>query len=147
MSYCAYPEDVAFGPGLLAAFEAHVHENPLVGHLQVTGDGRPVKISDFLSQERFHALGWYCEFYRHVPVEHQIAIGLPPSGGRFVGIALNRGRYGARRSVSWRRRRSMSLDSASIVCSTESSRSAARPCSTQPRTMPAAGTPALSAIR
>jgi hypothetical protein len=38
---------------------------------------RPLMISDFLSRERFHRLGVYTEFYRHVPVEHQIAIGLP----------------------------------------------------------------------
>ena len=49
-------------------------------------------ISDFLSRERFHRLGVYTEFYRHVPVEHQIAIGLPKTGGRIVGIALNRAR-------------------------------------------------------
>jgi DNA-binding CsgD family transcriptional regulator len=90
--YCVYPEDVVFSPGIMAAFEAHVHENPLVGHLQATGDGRPMKISDFLSRERFHRLAVYAEFYRHVPVEHQIAIGLPSSDGRLIGIALNRAR-------------------------------------------------------
>lgn len=90
--YSAYPEDVVFSPDLTAAFEAHVNENPLVGHLRAAGDGRPAKISDFLGQERFHALGVYTEFYRHVPVEHQIAIGLPPSGGRLIGIALSRAR-------------------------------------------------------
>ena len=90
--YCAYPEDVLFSPDSLAAFSAHMHENPLINHLQITGDGSPAKISDFLSQESFHRLGLYAEFYRQVPVEHQIAIGLPPSGGRIIGIALNRGR-------------------------------------------------------
>ena len=90
VSYRAYPEDVVFSPDLVAAFEAHVHENPLVKHLQATRDGSPVKISDFLTQERFHRLGVYTEFYRHVPVEYQIAIGLPPSGGRVTRIALNR---------------------------------------------------------
>jgi hypothetical protein len=74
----------------MAAFEAHVHENPLVGHLTANGDGSPMMISDFLSQERFHRLGVYAEFYRHVPVEYQIAIGLPSPDGRVIGIALNR---------------------------------------------------------
>lgn len=92
VSYCAYPEDVVFSPELMAAFEAHVHENPLVGHLQATGDGSPVMISDFLTRERFHRLGVYSEFYRHVPVEHQIAIGLPSPDKRVIGIALNRAR-------------------------------------------------------
>jgi len=92
VSYCAYPEDVVFSPEIMAAFEAHAQENPLIAHLQATGDGSPLMISDFLSLERFHRLGVYTEFYRHVPVEHQIAIGLPPTDGRVVGIALNRGR-------------------------------------------------------
>lgn len=92
VAYCAYPEDVVFSPGLIAAFEAHVHENPLVSHLEATGDGRPMMIGDFLTQERFHRLGVYTEFYRHVPVEYQIAIGLPKTDGRVIGIALNRAR-------------------------------------------------------
>jgi DNA-binding CsgD family transcriptional regulator len=89
--YCAHPQDVTFSADSLAAFAAHMHENPLINHLEMTGDGSPVKISDFLTRERFHRLGLYTEFYRHVPVEHQIAIGLPKSDGRVVGIALNRG--------------------------------------------------------
>jgi DNA-binding CsgD family transcriptional regulator len=92
VAYRICPEDVVFSPEKIAAFEAHVQENPLVGHLHSTGDGSPVKISDFLTRERFHRLGVYTEFYRHVPVEHQIAIGLPPSDGRVIGIALSRAR-------------------------------------------------------
>ena len=92
VSYFTHPEDVVFSPDGLAAFAVHMHENPVIAHLQATGNGSPVKISDFLSQERFHRLGVYTEFYRQVPVEHQIAIGLPPSDGRVIGIALNRGR-------------------------------------------------------
>lgn len=92
LSYWTYPEDIVFSPEITAAFEAHVHENPLVSHMQTTGDGSPMMISDFLSRERFHRLGVYTEFYRHVPVEHQIAIGLPASEGRVVAIALNRAR-------------------------------------------------------
>jgi DNA-binding CsgD family transcriptional regulator len=92
VSYYAYPEDVVFSPDSMAAFAAHMHENPLINHMQRTGDGSPMMISDFLSQQHFHRLGVYTEFYRQVPVEHQIAVGLPPSGGRVVGIALNRGR-------------------------------------------------------
>jgi DNA-binding CsgD family transcriptional regulator len=92
VSYVAYPEDLVFGPDRVAVFAAHMHENPLINHLRITGDGSPVKISDFLSRERFHRLGLYTEFYRQVPIEHQIAIGLPPSDGRVIRIALNRSR-------------------------------------------------------
>src|SRR5215471_6013590 len=91
VSYSTYPE-VVFSPDMVAAFEAHLHESPLVDHLQTTGDGSPMMISDFVSQEQFHRLGVYTEFYQHVPVEHQIAIGLPKTDGRIVGIALSRAR-------------------------------------------------------
>ena len=92
VAYCVYPEDVVFSPDIMAAFEAHVHENPLLEHLEATGDGGPMMISDFLNRERFHRLALYTEFYRHVPVEHQLAIGLPKADGRVVAIALNRAR-------------------------------------------------------
>ena len=90
--YSVYPEDVVFSPDRVAAFEAHVHENPLVDHMQTTGDGSPMMISDFLSREGFHRLGVYAEFYQHVPVEHQMSIGLPKAEGRIIGIALSRAR-------------------------------------------------------
>src|SRR5215472_15193654 len=51
VAYAAYPEDVIFSPDSLRAFAAHMHENPVINHLQTTGDGSPVKISDFLSRE------------------------------------------------------------------------------------------------
>jgi hypothetical protein len=59
-------------------------------YYRATGDGSPVKISDFLSRERFHCLGLYVEFFRHLPVEHQVAVSLPSPDIRVVGIALNR---------------------------------------------------------
>ena len=90
MVTCAYPADL-LTPVTRAAFAAHVHEHPLVTYYRVTGDGSPVKISDFLSRDHFHRLGLYAEFFRHLPVEHQLAISLPSPDTRVVGIALNRG--------------------------------------------------------
>jgi DNA-binding CsgD family transcriptional regulator len=91
-SYCAWPTGLAFSPASLAAFEAHVDQNPLLAHQRATGDDGPVKISDFLTRDRFHRLALYAEFYRDLPVEHQFAFGLPSPDGRVIGIALNRGR-------------------------------------------------------
>ena len=89
MVTCAYPADLVT-PVTPAVFAAHVHEHPLVTYYRATGDSSPVKISDFLSRERFHRLGLYAEFFRHLPVEHQLAVGLPSPDTRVVGIALNR---------------------------------------------------------
>ncbi len=88
--YCAYPEDLVFSPASLAAFAAHAYQNPLVSYYRATGDGSPVKISDFVSRERFHRLALYAEFYRHLPVEHQLAVSLPGPAGRVTGIAFSR---------------------------------------------------------
>ncbi len=91
LSSACYPPG-AVPPVSLAVFAAHVHEHPLVNHYRVTGDRQPVKISDFLSRQRFHRLGLYAEFFRHFPVEYQIAISLPGPAAQVIGIALNRAR-------------------------------------------------------
>ncbi len=68
--------------------------NPLISHYRATGSGAAVKISDFLSQRQFHQLGLYAEFYRYIPVEHQIAISMLGPDGEVTGVALNRERAG-----------------------------------------------------
>ena len=50
----------------------------------------PIMISDFLSRQDFHRLNLYGEYFRWIPVEYQIAFGLPAAGAEIIGIALNR---------------------------------------------------------
>jgi DNA-binding CsgD family transcriptional regulator len=88
--YADYPAG-ALDPATQPAFEAHVHEHPLVNYYQASGGGEPVMISDFLSQQRFHRLGLYAEFFRGIPVEHQLAVNLPGPGQEVIGVALSRG--------------------------------------------------------
>jgi DNA-binding CsgD family transcriptional regulator len=91
VSYADYPcgiRESAAGE----AFAAHFHEHPIVAHYQMSGSGVPVKISDFLSQQQFHRLGLYAEFYRSLAVEHQMALALPAPGKQIVGLAFNRSR-------------------------------------------------------
>jgi DNA-binding CsgD family transcriptional regulator len=68
-------------------------DNPLIAHYVRTGDGQPVRFSDFLSRRRLHGLALYDELYREMEVEHQIAFVLPSPPGEVVGIALNRTRH------------------------------------------------------
>ena len=89
MVTCAYPANLVT-PVTPAVFAAHVHEHPLVTYYRATGDGSPVKISDFLSRERFRHLGLHAEFFLHLPIEHQLAVSLPSPDTRVVGIPLNR---------------------------------------------------------
>lgn len=76
--------------GSAAAFAAYVHEHPLVNYYRETGDAGPVMISDFLSRQDFQRLNLYVEYFRWIPVEYQIAFGLPVAGPEIVGISLNR---------------------------------------------------------
>jgi len=90
-SYADYPHG-ALDRATQPVFAAYVSEHPLVRHHRSAGVGEPVKISDFLSRERFHRLGLYAEFFRHIPVEHQMAVSLPGPDDLVIGIALNRSR-------------------------------------------------------
>jgi len=88
--YLAYP-DGFIDPASLTVFEAHLQEHPLLIHYRANGVREPAKISDFLSRDRFHRLGLYSEFFRHIPVEYQIAFNLAGTvDGRLKAIALNR---------------------------------------------------------
>ena len=89
--YTDYPAG-ALDPATQPVFAAHVHEHPLVNHYRATGGGEPVMISDFLTQQRFHRLGLYTEFFRGIPVEHQMAVSLAGPEQQVIGIAMNRGR-------------------------------------------------------
>ena len=50
-------------------------------------------ISDFLTQQRFHRLGLYAEFFRGIPVEYQVAISLPGPDQEVIGVAMSRARH------------------------------------------------------
>lgn len=73
-----------------SSFGEFAHQHPSVNHYRATRDGRPVLISDFLSRAQFHRLGLYSEFFRPIPVEHQLSVTLAVNGPIVVGIAFNR---------------------------------------------------------
>jgi len=78
------------------------HQHPLIS-VQLNGDDRTYKISDFLSRREYHSLELYDELYRRLGAEDQIAFGLP--GPLVIGIAMNRDR----RSFSERDRAMLEL--------------------------------------
>jgi DNA-binding CsgD family transcriptional regulator len=91
VQWSAHPLD-ALDPATAPVFAAHVHEHPLVNHMQRTGDGTPKRLSDFLAPRELHELGLYNEFFRPAGVEHQMAMTLCAPTPTVVGIALNRSR-------------------------------------------------------
>jgi DNA-binding CsgD family transcriptional regulator len=86
------PPDALDFPDSHRIFNQHIPEHPLIGHYARSGDPRVLKMSDFMTRRKFHSVGLYADFFRHVGVEHQIALMLPAVPPLVIGIALNRGR-------------------------------------------------------
>jgi DNA-binding CsgD family transcriptional regulator len=90
LAWLIEPADVGSFPGAIDLLEQHLPEHPVLAHFHATGDGRPQRISDFLSDRQFRSLGLYQDFYRRCEVEYQAALGVPAAGGGLIGVALNR---------------------------------------------------------
>lgn len=82
-----YPEPVP--EPINAELARLAHEHPLIS-VQMNGDNRTYKISDFLGARQFRALELYEVLYSQIGAEDQIAFGL--SGPVVIGIAMNRNR-------------------------------------------------------
>ncbi len=71
------------------AFAVHAMQNPLAAHHARTGDGRVLRLSDFVSMRKLRALDLYDLVYRHIGVDHQLAFTVP-SQGQVVGVTVSR---------------------------------------------------------
>jgi DNA-binding CsgD family transcriptional regulator len=71
------------------AFREFMGQHPVIAHVERTGDGRPRKISDFLTAREFHRLDLYDTVFRPSGLRHQISVTLPAARPLVVGIALN----------------------------------------------------------
>jgi len=74
------------------AFQRLVKQHPVLQHHARTGDGRALRISDFLSRDEFHRLDLYAESFRLIGAEDQLAVALPSPPPLVIGLAFNRGR-------------------------------------------------------
>jgi DNA-binding CsgD family transcriptional regulator len=74
----------------LAAFGRHVATHPLIAHHLHTGDPGPLRLSDFVSARRLHALGVYADFYAPLGVDRALCVALAPVAGRATGVAFHR---------------------------------------------------------
>jgi DNA-binding CsgD family transcriptional regulator len=93
LAWLIEPADVGAFPGGVQLLQQHLPEHPILAHVRATGDGRARRISDFLSDRQFRALGLYRDFYRRCGVDYQVAISVPAPGGGLIGVALNRQRH------------------------------------------------------
>jgi DNA-binding CsgD family transcriptional regulator len=83
----------ALDPQTRETFARLVYQHPSIDHYRRTGDDQPVMISDFLTSSEFHRLELYADFFRPIPVEHQLSLSLDDAASTVVGIALNRTRH------------------------------------------------------
>jgi DNA-binding CsgD family transcriptional regulator len=72
------------------AFARFALQNPLAEWHLRTRDGRPLRFSDIVTAEQFHATDLYREVYAQIGVEYQIAFTLPSPSERILAIALSR---------------------------------------------------------
>ena len=93
LAWHAEPVSIGEFPGSEQQFRQHLPEHPVLACHLVTGNGRALRISDFLSDRQFRSLGLYCDFYRAAEVNYQVAITVPAPGGGLIGVALNRYRH------------------------------------------------------
>lgn len=77
-------------PAVCEGFLRHFHEHPVADYHRTTGDGRALRMCDFLSTAEFHRLALYQECYRPRPSEHVLAVGLSLGAGPVGAFALNR---------------------------------------------------------
>lgn len=91
------PGDSVFDGGL-DALATYIHQNPLVSHYAATGDCRALRISDFITVRELQRTELYDLVYRHLDLEHQLAITLPAPRkgmdrpGEVIGLAVSRRR-------------------------------------------------------
>lgn len=84
------PQALPVTPELERRFAELAEENPVLDYTRRTGDGRPRRISDFLSREEYHELRLYREFYGQINAEYQVALCLPSRPPVVIGLALTR---------------------------------------------------------
>ena len=89
--YDVWPRpDKEFLDTTLPLFRRHMRQNPLVAHMEATGDTRALMWSDFVTVADIKATDLYKGLYRELGVVSQMAVTLPTPSGIVIGFALNR---------------------------------------------------------
>ena len=71
-------------------FGQHAHENPIVAHMEATGDGSVATWLDRDPDRVFERMPLFLEFYVPNGIRSQAAFALETEPGEFVGFAVNR---------------------------------------------------------
>lgn len=79
---------------VMPAFERLMRQNPLVAHVEATGDTRVLMWSDFATIGEIRSTELYQTMFGHLGIESQMVAPLPTPRGIVAGFALNRGPEG-----------------------------------------------------
>jgi DNA-binding CsgD family transcriptional regulator len=72
------------------AFDRYVHQHPLVQEMKRTGDGRPMRMSDYVDMAEFQRTELYEHVFKPLRSLHQIGLSVTAVPGLIVGIGINR---------------------------------------------------------
>jgi DNA-binding CsgD family transcriptional regulator len=88
--FLAEPASFPFPPEPTAHLAARMDQHPLIRYISETGDGSAKKISDFWTQEEFHASDIYRLAYGPMGVEYQMSVALIAPRPIVIGIVVCR---------------------------------------------------------
>jgi DNA-binding CsgD family transcriptional regulator len=88
--FLAEPASYPFPPDALSHLSALADQHPLIHYIGESGDGSAMKISDFWTQDEFHASPLYQLVYQPMGVEYQMSVALPAARPIVIGIVVNR---------------------------------------------------------
>lgn len=83
------PEEAVF-PGAMELMARHIGDNPILRHIEETGDDTTHKLTDFVSLRQFRRTGLHREIYRPMGVDRQIVVNLPSPAAAVIGIVCLR---------------------------------------------------------
>jgi DNA-binding CsgD family transcriptional regulator len=84
----AEPESFVVPPEIQPLLVELSDQHPLIVYYTATGDGSAKKITDFITQEEFHARSLYQLFYRPLGIEYQMSLALPATLPHVVAIVF-----------------------------------------------------------
>ncbi len=89
-SWWTVDPQIEVSPDQVRRFVELAGENPVLDYMRRTRDGRPRRISDFLTRREFQRLPVYRDFYGQIGAEFQVALSLPSRPPVVIGLALTR---------------------------------------------------------
>ncbi len=88
--YAIWPTEFPLSPDAPEIVGRYQHQLPCLTHYLSTGDGRPTKISDFMTYREFRKSDLHNCFYRPTGIPYAIAFGVTLNNDGMTGIGLHR---------------------------------------------------------